>query len=278
MVGANMDLRQSENPRIKVTRMDRTSVYIALDGKTVYTVQNLDYFERALTDVERSIAPKEKAGESEKAPIQAHSKSEFKRLEEIGANVFPPDQRASADAGQRASDPRLSGETPGSIQSEVHPSQPAAEGTPNAWDGLPAERRLELMTEGRNALYEDLLVSQARVRTLERELAEAKENVLVLRGYREQVLLACDQRNEANTRAEAAESRLFSLEATLIEVQKFAIKDKEAAVLAEREACIEAVFSELVIAPEEAESYTYNGALHDAVAAIRARAGVHNDG
>ena len=59
------ELRQSANPRIKVTRMDRTSVYIQLDGKTIYTVQNLDHFELALSGLERQLS-----GESE---IAAHS-------------------------------------------------------------------------------------------------------------------------------------------------------------------------------------------------------------
>ena len=60
----DMGLRAPASPRIKVTRQDRTSVYIALDGKTIYTVQDLAYYERALADVERSIAPKETTGES----------------------------------------------------------------------------------------------------------------------------------------------------------------------------------------------------------------------
>ena len=59
-----IELREPKDPRIKVTRMDRTSAYIQLDGKTVYTVQNLDHFEYALAGVEQSIAPKETAGES----------------------------------------------------------------------------------------------------------------------------------------------------------------------------------------------------------------------
>lgn len=189
----------------------------------------------------------------------------------------PQDQRASAadtatgsevaDAGQRASDPRLGGATPvsASEQSEAHPIAPPARGTPRtdskeAWvetprtqamiDGIgwnhgemvsltpvqksrlegmfgkvrELERELSAATERMNAPVPDVegqVVHASRTadggafyavpadlaRDLGRRLSEARENLLVLRGYREQFLVACDQRNAAETARDEAVAR-----------------------------------------------------------------------